>query len=90
MATNRLSAEDIAQLDLETLVQLADSLDSYWTVFRFSSHWKCAFGTPELNPGPALDPETSDSAAYEQLMDMPYYSTLKEALVALIVSRPRF
>lgn len=75
----RLNATAIASLDLETLFGLVEAHGGHFTVFRFSSHWKCAFGTPDLHG--------FDDAGYEQVLQLPHYSTLKEALASMLVAR---
>jgi hypothetical protein len=76
---------DLNVLDLETLIQLADSKGGHFTIFRFTTHWKCAYGTPDLDSVPGE--EAGFTAGYEEVRRMPHYPTLKEAVVAMILGR---
>jgi hypothetical protein len=60
---------------LAVLDRLAsDNHDGHYTVFRFTTHYKAMFGTPDLDSG----------AGRQQIKDSPGYNTLVEALDALI------
>jgi hypothetical protein len=54
--------------------------DGHFTVFAFTTHYKVAFGTPDLGGGKRRPP----------LAAMPGASTLKEALIAALVEGKDF
>jgi|SRR5215471_3652207 len=57
--------------------------DGHYTIFAFTTGYKVAFGTPWLYP-------FNDGMAYEQLLEMPAFPTLKEALIAALVAGKEF
>jgi hypothetical protein len=48
--------------------------DGHYTIFRFTTHYKAMFGTPNLDTGDGR----------QQVSDLPGYQTLVEALEAII------
>jgi hypothetical protein len=56
----------------------------HYTIFAFRTEYKVAFGTPGLYP------DRSGGAAHAQVQEMPEYPTLKEALIAALVSGKAF
>ena len=65
--------------DTVVLLQEAERIaieehDGHWVCMRFTTHWKCAFGTPNLDTGEGR----------RQLRDLVGYPSLRLALKALI------
>jgi hypothetical protein len=54
--------------------------DGHFTIFAFTTHYKVAFGTPDLDSGKGRP----------QLAEMPGSPTLKEALIAALVEGKDF
>jgi len=66
--------------NLLTLLSLAEEIalkkiDGHLTIMRFTTHWKCMLGTPNLD---------SDSGRTE-VGELQYFNTLEEALRNLII-----
>lgn len=87
MSAERPSKMDPEEFDLETLIGLAEALaskhaDGHLTMLRFTSGWKVAIGTPDLDSGIGRD----------QVLRLTAYPTLRVALVALLIEgrRARF
>ena len=57
--------------------------DGHFAVFSFTTGYKVAFGTPQLYPG-------NGGTAYFQLHALPGFPTLKEALIAALVTGKDF
>jgi len=75
-----MDIDKIQKLDLETSLAIAEQMATqkqggHLTVFRFTTHWKCAFGTPCLD-GPE---------GRGEVLQLKAFPTLKEALLHLIV-----
>lgn len=68
--------------DIETLVALATRIadhktDGHLTILRFTSGWKCGFGTPTL-----------DSAdGRREVAALPSFPTFREAMLHLITTQ---
>jgi hypothetical protein len=85
MSTERPKLMMPEDFDLETLIGLAENLasqkaDGHLTVMRFTTGWKVALGTPNLD----------DGTGREELVRLPLHTTLREALVSLLIERNRF
>jgi hypothetical protein len=79
----RLRSCEVDQL-LELMTLEAKRLhDGHYTIFSFSTHFKVAFDTPDVSP-------YSTGQAYAQLAEMPGFPTLKEALIAALLSAKTF
>lgn len=62
--------------DLGVLLKIVDRKaktlhDGHWTLLSFTTHYKAKFGTPNL----------------DQIAELKGYSTLEEALLALIINK---
>jgi hypothetical protein len=80
MAVPRLVPFDA--YDLDTLLALAErkaaeEADGHLTLMRFTTGWKCMVGTPNLDIGEGR----------EEIRRLTMHSSLKEALVDLLVAR---
>jgi hypothetical protein len=58
--------------------------NGYYTILRFHSGFKIAFGIPDINP-PGCGQQ-----GYVQLLEMTHFPTLKEAIVQALVSGKAF
>jgi hypothetical protein len=54
--------------------------DGHYTIFSFTTGFKAAFGTPDLD----------SSLGREEVDSLPTFRTLKEALIEALVSEPCF
>ena len=71
--------------DVEALVSLVETLaglktDGHLTLLRFTQGWKVGLGTPDL----------ADGQGFNQVLQLPVYPTLHEALRALVIEQPNF
>ncbi len=79
-----LTAPQIEDLDIETLLGLVEVLasqkaDGHITVMRFTTEWKATLGTPNLDTGEGR----------EEVANLKSYSSLRKALVGLLVNQER-
>lgn len=70
---------DPEKASLEELLQAAETLarvrsDGHLTILRFTSEWKCTFGTPDLTGG----------GGRQEVAALSGYPSLKHALIALL------
>ncbi|MEA3459438.1 MAG: hypothetical protein U9R11_01985 [Chloroflexota bacterium] len=73
------------QLDIGTLLKVVireadEHYDGHFTLLAFTTGFKCAFGTPDLDSG----------QGGEQVRKLPNHEKLQEALVDLILNKPSF
>lgn len=85
MSTEKPELMKVEDYNLETLVALAETLarrqaDGHLTLMRFTTGWKVALGTPDIEA----------QVARTELDKMPSHPTLREALVSLLMERNRF
>lgn len=67
-------------MELATLIELAEEKakrdhDGHLTLLRFTTHWKCMGGTPELTGGEGRD----------EVFQLQGYSTAEEAVAAYLL-----
>ena len=58
--------------------------DGHYAILAFREYYKAAFGTPSLYP------DRSNGSSHAQVNAMPHFPTLKEALIAALVSGKEF
>ena len=80
--------QQLQSLPLESLLKLLTieakkSHDGHYTIFAFTTGYKVALGTPDMTPWGA-------SKVYAQLAEMPAFPTLKDAVIAALVSEKTF
>jgi hypothetical protein len=88
MLTPTEHAELLRGFDTQNLLGLVEHAaraahDGHYAIFSFTTGYKVAFGTPQVYPFNA-------GTAYAQLQMMPDFPTLKDALIAALVTGKTF
>jgi hypothetical protein len=89
MLTPEDHRQHLRRFEVDRLLKLLEleaqrSYDGYYTIFRFHSGFKVAFGIPGINP-PGCRQQ-----AYAQLHEMTHYPTLKDAIIEAMVAGKTF
>ena len=74
------SVVPLKDLSLEALLAVAEErararYEGHLTILRFTTHWKAAFGTPDLT-----------GEGQRQVDDLPVHPTLRDALTVLLLN----
>jgi hypothetical protein len=89
MLTQEDHRRHLRRFEVDRLLKLLEleaqrSYDGHYTIFRFNSGFKVAFGTPDINtPG-------CRQQGYAQLCEMTHAPTLKDAIIEAMVTGKTF